>query len=65
MLCESFLWPVIYQPKMGIVKTRKLVVWSNIFFPKMEAYYRTRSADICLVMLAVGQEVHSLSKPIL
>ena len=48
---------------MGIEKTRKLGVRSKIFlFSKMVQDYRDRSADIGLVMQAVG---HSLSLRIL
>ena len=47
---------------MGIVKARKLGVKSKIFLlSKMVQDYGKISADICLVMQAVGQEGHSLS----
>ena len=49
----------MYRPKMGIVKARKLGVRSKIFlFSKTVKDDGNRSADICLVMQAVG---HSLS----
>ena len=48
----------MYRPKMGIVKARKLGARSKIFlFSKMVQDYENRSADICLVMQAVGQAV--------
>ena len=51
----------MYQPKMGIVKARKLGVRSKIFlFSKMVQDYGNRSADICLVMQAAWQTGHSL-----
>ena len=47
---------VMYQPKMGIVKGRKLEVSSEIIlFSKTLQDYGNRSADICLVMQGVGQ----------
>ena len=47
---------------MGIVKARKVSVRSKIFlFSKTVQDYGNRSADICLVMQAVGQAGHSLS----
>ena len=50
------------QPKMGIVKTRKLTVRPKIIlFSKKVQDYGNRSADICLVMQAVGQAGHSIS----
>ena len=64
---ERVLWvmfwrPVMYRPKMGIVKTRKLSVRPKIIlFSKTVQDYGNRSADICLVMQAVGQAGHSLS----
>ena len=51
---------------MGIVKTRKLSVRPKIIlFSKTVQDYGNRSADICLVMQAVGQAGHSLSMCIL
>ena len=51
----------MYRPKMGIVKARKLIVSSKIIlFSKTVQDYGNRSADICLVMQAVGQAGHSL-----
>ena len=59
---ETFLRPVMYWPKMGIVKARKLGVRSNIFlFSKTAQDCGNRSTDISLVMQAVGQAEHSLS----
>ena len=56
----------MYRPKMGIVKTRKLSVRPKIIlFSKTVQDYGNRSADICLVMQAVGQAGHSLSMCIL
>ena len=50
------------RPKMGIVKATKLSVKPKIIlFSKMAQDYGNRSADICLVMQAVGQAGHSLS----
>ena len=47
----TFLRPVMYRPKMGRVKARKLRVKSKIFlFSKMVLDYGNRSADICLVV---------------
>ena len=47
---------------MGIVKARKLSVRSKIIlFSKTVQDYGNRSANICLVMQAVGQAGHSLS----
>ena len=47
---------------MGIVKARALIVRSKIFLlSKMVQDYGNRSADICLVMQAVGLVAHSLS----
>ena len=52
----------MYQPKMGILKAKKLGLRSKIFlFSKTVQDYENRSADICLVMQAVGQAEHSLS----
>ena len=52
----------MYLPKMGIVKARKLGVRSKIFLvSKMVKVDGNRSADICLVMHAIGQAGHSLS----
>ena len=66
MLCESFLRHGMYGPKMGITKARKLGVRSKILlFSKTVRDNRNRSADICLVMQAVGQPGHSLSMCIL
>ena len=46
----------MYQPKMRIVKARKLEVSSKIFlFSKTVQDYGNRSADIYLVMQAVVQ----------
>ena len=56
----------MYRPKMGIVKTRKLRARPKIIlFSKTVQDYGNRSADICLVMQAVGQAGHSLSMCIL
>ena len=53
-------------PKMGIAKAGKLGVRSKILlFSKTVRDNRNRSADICLVMQAVGQPGHSLSMCIL
>ena len=58
-LCETFLWPIMYKPKMGTVKARKLGVRSKIFlFSKMVHDNGNRSADICLVMQAVRRAGH-------
>ena len=47
---------------MGIVKTRKLSVRPKIIlFSKTVQDYGNRSADICLVMQAVGQVGYYLS----
>ena len=47
----------MYQPKMGIVNARKLGSRSIVFlFIKTVQDYGKRSADICLVTQAVGQE---------
>ena len=52
----------MYQPKMGIVKFRQLVVRSKIFlFSKTAQDYGNRSTDICLVMQVAGQAGFSLS----
>ena len=62
MLYETFLWTVVHRPKIGIVKARKLGARSKIFlFSKTVQDYGNRSANICLVMHAVGQVGHSLS----
>ena len=46
---------------MGILKAKKLGLRSKIFlFSKTVQDYGKRSADICLVMQAVGQAGHSL-----
>ena len=59
---ETFLPPVMYRPKMGIVKARKLEVGSKIFLhSKMVKDYGNRSPNICLVLQTVEQEGHSLS----
>ena len=51
VLCVTFLQPVMYRPKMGIVKARKLRVRSKIFlFSKTVQDYGNRSADIHLVV---------------
>ena len=51
----------IYQTKMGIVKTRKFGVRTEIFLFSITAQdYGTTSADICLVMQDVGHAGHSL-----
>ena len=61
-LHEALLWPVLYWPKMGIVKAKKLGLMSKIFlFSKTAKDRGNKSADIFLVMLAVGQAGHSLS----
>ena len=47
---------VVYRPKMGMMKARKLAGRSKIFlFSKTVQDYGNRSADICIVMPAVGQ----------
>ena len=62
VLCETFLRPVMYWPKMGTVKARKLGARSKIFlFSKTVQDCGNRSADICLIIQAVGQAAHSLS----
>ena len=62
VLWVTFWRPFMYRPKMGIVKTRKLSVRPKIIlFSKTVQDYGNRSADICLVMQAVGQAGHSLS----
>ena len=62
MLPETFLQPVMYRPKMGIVKARKLGAKSKIFlFSKTVQDYGNRSADICRVMQAAGQAGQNLS----
>ena len=71
MHIERVLWvtfwrPFMYRPKMGIVKTWKLIVRPKIIlFSKTVLDYGNRSADICLVMQAVGQAGHSLSMQLL
>ena len=61
VLCEALLLPVMYWPKLRVVKAKKLGVRSKIFlFSKTVQDYWNRSADICLVMKAVGQAGHSL-----
>ena len=58
VLCETFLWTVMYRPKMGIVKAIKLGLISKLFlFCKTVQDYGNGSADICLI----GQVGHSLS----
>ena len=62
VLCETFLEPVVYRPKMGIMKARKLGAGSKIFlFSKTVQDCENRSDDICLVMQAIGQAGHSHS----
>ena len=62
MLCETFLQPFMYQPKMGLVKARMLGERSKIFlFSKTVKDYGNRLAEICLVWRSVGQAGHSLS----
>ena len=52
----------MYRPEMGKVKARKLGVGSKMLvFSKTVQDYGNRLADICLVMLAVGQVGHFLS----
>ena len=47
MLCETFLQPVMYWPKMRIVKARKLGARSKIFlFSKKVQDYGNRLADM-------------------
>ena len=64
-LLERVLWvtfwrPVMYRPRMGIVKTRKLSARPKIIlFSKTVQDYGNRPADICLVMQAVGPAGHS------
>ena len=51
VLCEAFLWPVMYLPKMVILKARKLGARSKIFlFSKTAQDYGNRLADNYLVM---------------
>ena len=46
--------PIMFRPKMGIVKARKFGVRPKIFvFSKTVQDYVNRPADICLVMQAV------------
>ena len=53
-MCETFLH-VMYRPKMGIVKARKLGLRSKIFlFSETVQGYGNRSADICLAGSWVG-----------
>ena len=53
-MCETFLH-VMYRPKMGIVKARKLGLRSKIFlFSETVQDYGNRSADICLAGSWVG-----------
>ena len=60
VLCETFLRPIMYRPKMGIVKAIKLGAKSKILLFSLTVQdYRYRLADICLVMHAVGQAGHS------
>ena len=48
---ETFLWLVMYQPKMGTFKARKLRLRSKIFlFSKAMQDFGNRLADIRLVM---------------
>ena len=48
---ETFLWLVMYQPKMGTFKARKLRLRSKIFlFSKAVQDFGNRLADIRLVM---------------
>ena len=67
VLCVMFLrpviyWPITYWPQMGLVIARKLRMSLQIFmFSKMVQDYGNRSADICLVMQAIGEAGHSLS----
>ena len=62
VLCMTFLRPFTYWPWTGIVKNRKFGVRSKYFlFYKTVQIYENRSADICLLMQAVGQEGNSLS----
>ena len=52
----------MYRTKIGIVKATELKASPKIFlFSKMVQDYGNISADICLVMQAVGQAGHSLS----
>ena len=52
----------MYPPRMGKVKTRKLSARPKIIlFSETVQDYGNRSADICLVMQAVGPAGHSLS----
>ena len=54
----------MYRLKIGIVIARKLSVRSKIIlFSETVQDYGNISADICLVMQAVGQAGHSLSMP--
>ena len=52
----------MYRTKIGIVKATELKARPKMFlFSKAVEDYENRSADICLVMQAVGQAGHSLS----
>ena len=59
VLQKTFLRLVMYWPKMGIVKVRKMDVRSKLFlFSKAVQDFGNRSAELCLVMAfmqAVGQ----------
>ena len=49
----DIFWPVMYQPKTGKVKARKLGGRSKIFlFPRTVEDYGNNSAEICHVMQA-------------
>ena len=62
VLCSTYFRTFMFWPKLGIGKARKLGVRSKIImFSKTVQDYGSRSADICLVMQAVGQSRHSLS----
>ena len=56
VLHETFLCPIMYRPKIGMMKARKLGITSKIFlFSKALQDYGNISADFCLIMMAVGQ----------
>ena len=60
------LLPVMFWPKVGVEKARKLGARLKIFLsPEMVQVYGNISADICRVMQLVGQEGHYLSMCIL
>ena len=55
MLCDTFLHPIMYRPKMETVKARKLEARLKVLlFSKTVQDYGNISTDICLVMQAAG-----------